>query len=188
MKMKIISKYILINLLGWKINGEFPDVKKSIVIFAPHTSYYDALYGKLFLNRTGINHIFLSKKELFVFPMNILMKWFGSIPVRGVVGKNAIYEVSEILEEAQSIHVVLSPEGTMSKVTKWNKGFYYMAWKANVPIVVGYIDYKKKEIGVKGVIDNLENINTVIRQVNEFYEDVTAKHPENFSLEKKCRL
>jgi len=188
MKIRFISRYVLIKILGWKINGEFPDIRKSIVIFAPHTSYYDALYGKLFLNETGINHIFLSKKELFVFPMNILMKWFGSIPVRGVAGKNAIYEVSEILEGAQSMHIVLSPEGTMSKVTKWNIGFYYLAWKANIPIVVGYIDYKKKEIGVKGVIYNLENVNTVINQITEMYKDVTAKHPENFSLEKKYRV
>jgi len=65
--LKILGghKYILSNILGWKIIGEFPDVKKGFVIFAPHTSYYDALFGKLFLNKIGIKHTFLSKKELF---------------------------------------------------------------------------------------------------------------------------
>jgi len=183
--MKTISQYIFKGVLGWKFKGEFPDVKKSIVIFAPHTSYFDALYGKLLLNEIGIKHIFLSKKELFFFPMNVAMKWYGSIPVGGVINKNAIYQVAQMFEKAKELHIIVSPEGTIKKVVQWNKGFYYMALKANVPIIVGYIDYKKKEIGIKGVIDNLENINAVMHQINSMYKDVTAKYPEKFHLNKK---
>lgn len=183
--MKTISQYILTGVLGWKIRDEFPNVRKSIVIFAPHTSYYDAIYGKLLLKDIGIKHIFLSKKELFFFPMNIVMKWYGSIPVGGVNNKNAIYQVTQMFEKAKELHIIVSPEGTRKKVIQWNKGFYYMALKANVPIIVGYIDYKKKEIGIKGVIDNLENIYDVMHQIKAMYKDVTAKYPENFSLELK---
>lgn len=183
--MTTISGYILTKVLGWKINGEFPDIKKSIIIFAPHTSYYDAVYGKLLFNELGIRYKFLSKKELFYFPMNIFMKWFGSVPVRGVTGENAIYQVAKMLQEEESLHIILSPEGAFAKVTKWDKGFYYMAWRAKVPIIVGYLDYQKKEIGIKGIIDNLENLNTVMLQINTMYKGVTAKYPENFSLEFK---
>lgn len=114
--------------------------------------------------------------------MNILMKWYGAIPVRGVIGQNAIYQVAQMLEDAQNLHVILSPEGGFAKVSKWDKGFYYMAYKAKVPIIVAYLDYKKKEIGIKGVIDNLESLITVMQQINTMYKDVTAKHPRNFSL------
>jgi len=65
--MKTISGYFLTSVLGWKIRGEFPAFKKCIVIFAPHTSYFDAFYGKLFLNEIGSKHTILSKKELFPF-------------------------------------------------------------------------------------------------------------------------
>ena len=58
-----------------------------------------------------------------------------------------------------------------------------MALKANVPIIVGYLDYQKKEIGIKGVINNLENIDSVMQQINLMYSDVTAKYPDKFSLE-----
>jgi hypothetical protein len=115
--------------------------------------------------------------------MNVFLKWYGSIPVRGVKGQNAIYQVAKMFEVSQSLHIALSPEGAFAKTTKWDKGFYYMAWKAKVPILVGYLDYQKKEIGIKGVIDNLENINTVMSQINTMYKDVTAKYPENFSIE-----
>jgi 1-acyl-sn-glycerol-3-phosphate acyltransferase len=181
--MTTISGYILTIALGWKIMGEFPDVKKSIVIFAPHTSYYDALYGKLYLNEIGIKHTFLSKKELFFFPMNIAMKLYGSIPVQGVNNRNTFYQVIEMFDSSDELHIVISPEGTRAKVTHWNKGFFYMASKANVPIIVGYIDYKKKEIGIKGVLENLDNVKTVMQPISLMYKSVSAKYPDKFSLE-----
>jgi len=182
MTMKSISAYLLTDVLGWKIKGEFPDVKKSIIIFAPHTSYHDALYGKLFFTNQCIKYNFLSKNELFFFPMNIAMKLYGSIPVR-LKNINTINHVVKLLNEAQELHIIISPEGAIENVTKWNKGFYYMAVKAKVPIIVGYLDYEKKEIGIKGIIENPDNISTVMQQINLMYKDVTAKYPSKFSLE-----
>jgi 1-acyl-sn-glycerol-3-phosphate acyltransferase len=181
--MTTLSGYILTMFLGWKIRGEFPDFKKSIVIFAPHTSYYDALYGKLYLNELGIKHIFLSKKELFFFPMNIAMNLFGSMPVKGVNNRNTFYQVIEMLDSSDELHIVISPEGTRAKVSHWNKGFFYMASKAQVPIVVGYIDYKKKEIGINGVLENLDNAKTTMQPISLMYKNVSAKYPDKFSLE-----
>lgn len=180
---KTISGFVLEYILGWEIKDNFPNyINSSIVIFAPHTSYFDALYGKLAINEYGINHIFLSKKELFYFPMNLLMKWYGSIPVRGVKGENAIIKVTKILKEDKFMHVVLSPEGKLAKTNKWDKGFYYMASRANVPIIVASIDYKKKEIEIKGIIDSQQDINLMMQQINNMYKNVTAKYPEKFQL------
>lgn len=173
----------ILKTLGWKIVGEFPDIKKSIIIFAPHTAHIDALYGKLGITELGIKYKFLSKKELFFFPMNLAMKKFGSIPVRGVKGKNAIYQVVDILNNSEEMHIIISPEGWIKKVLNWNKGFYYMASKAKVPIVVAFLDYKKKEIGVKGVIYDIRDYKSVIQQINEMYKGVSGKSPEQFVLE-----
>lgn len=151
---------------GLEIDGEFPEEKKSIVIFAPHTAHIDAFYGKLGFNELGIKYLFLSKKELFFFPMSLVMKKFGSIAVRGVKGKNAIYQVADILKNADELHVVISPEGRIYKVDDWNKGFYYMAVKAEVPIVVTYLDYEKKKMGIKGIIHELDNYDEVIAQLS----------------------
>jgi 1-acyl-sn-glycerol-3-phosphate acyltransferase len=183
MQLEIFYKYILTKILGWKINGEFPDIKKSVVIFAPHTSYWDGFFGKLYLKNIGVKHKFLSKKELFKFPLNLLMCTYGSIPVGS--GRNFIFQISEIFNSNKEIHIVLSPEGTRKKVTKWKKGFYYIAKKANVPIVVGYIDYKKKEIGIKGVIKNISDMNNTMNVISKMYKNVNAKYPENFILDKR---
>ena len=176
----IFYKYILTTVLGWKIKGDFPNLNKSVIIFAPHTSYWDAFFGKLYLKNIGIKHKFLSKKELFKFPFHLLMYAYGSIPVSS--GRSFILQISEIFNSNKEFHIVLSPEGTRKKVTKWKKGFYYISKRTNVPIIAGYIDYSKKEIGIKGVIHETENIKSVIREINGYYQNVGAKHPERFSL------
>jgi 1-acyl-sn-glycerol-3-phosphate acyltransferase len=179
--MKTLSGKIL-TLLGWEFVGEFPNVKKSIVIFAPHTAHIDAFYGKLGFNELGIKYLFLSKKELFFFPMNIVMKKFGSMAVRGVKGKNAILQVADILKHTDELNVVISPEGRIYKVNSWNKGFYYMAKKADVPIVVAFLDYGRKQLGIKGIIDDLSDYEKVEVQINEMYKDVKGKNPSDFVL------
>jgi 1-acyl-sn-glycerol-3-phosphate acyltransferase len=178
--MRTISGKIL-EKLGWKITGDFGGLKKSVTIFAPHTAHIDAIYGKLGFTELGVKFKFLSKKELFFFPMNLVMKKFGSIPVRGVVGKNAIYQVVELLNETDELHIVVSPEGWIKRVTKWNKGFFYMAQKANVPIVVGYLDHEKKEMGVKEIIYDTSDFKTVMNKINLIYKDVKGKCPEQFA-------
>jgi len=46
--MKTISKFIL-NQWGWKSVNTLPkDIKKAIIIVAPHTSNYDFIFGILY--------------------------------------------------------------------------------------------------------------------------------------------
>ncbi|GET28696.1 hypothetical protein SD074_08980 [Prolixibacter sp. SD074] len=130
-----------------------------------------------------VNYRFLSKKEFFKFPLKYFFKIYGSIPVSKT--KEYIDYVVELINNSHELHIVLSPEGQLAKTTRWKKGYYYMAVRANVPIVVGYIDYKKKEIGIKKVIYNPTDIHIVRKEIAQLYSDVTAKYPENFSPELK---
>lgn len=176
-------KYIFTNVLGWKIQGELHDVKKSVIIFAPHTSYWDGFYGKLFMMTTGIRYKFLSKKEFFKFPLNYFFKAFGSIPVEK--NKEYINQIAELFRTSSELHIVLSPEGQLARTNHWKKGFYYMATRANVPIVVGYIDYKKKEAGIKGIITETSDLKKTMITIGDMYKDVNAKYPELFALDKR---
>ena len=182
--MKAISETIL-KSLGWEIKDDFINLglDKSIIIFAPHTSYWDGIFGKLYLMTTDINYKFLSKKEFFKFPLNILFTLYGSIPVSR--NKEFINEVTEVLNNNKNLHIILSPEGQLAKTDHWKKGFYYMAKRANVPIVVGYIDYKKKEIGIKGVIKEISSVTDTMNGISDYYKDVNAKYPEYFTLDKR---
>ncbi len=178
--MNTLAKIMLL-ILGWKTKGSFPNLPKSIVIFAPHTSYWDSLYGKLFFMQSAVNHKFITKSEYFKFPQNILLNLYGSIPVSH--NRKYVAEIAQLIKSQNDIHIVISPEGKLAKTIRWKKGFYYMATSANVPIVVGYIDYKKKEVGIKGVVNNMNNLDSTFSQINKMYKDVVAKHPEEFVLD-----
>lgn len=180
--MKIIARLVLVNVLRWKIVGDFPDFKKSVVTFAPHTSYYDGLFGKLYMMSLGVNHKFLSKKELFRFPLKYFFRAYGSIPIDG--SSRYINQIVELFHKNSELHILISPEGQLSKTDHWKKGFYYMASKAKVPIIVGYMDYEKKEIGVKGVIEDIINFNEIMLDINDMYKEVKGRYPENFALDK----
>jgi 1-acyl-sn-glycerol-3-phosphate acyltransferase len=180
--MKQLSEIIL-ESLGWKVIGKFPDMAKSVIIFAPHTSYWDGFYGKLFAMQMGINYKFLSKKEFFKFPLNYFFRLYGSIPVSK--NKEYINEIVSLFEENKNLHLILSPEGQLAKTDHWKKGFYYMATKANVPIVVSYIDYSKKEMGIKGVIHDTSNMNETLNSISNMYIKVKGKYPDEFTLDKR---
>jgi|AZIJ01.1.fsa_nt_gi 1-acyl-sn-glycerol-3-phosphate acyltransferase len=178
-----LPKYILTNTLGWKITGDFPNVEKSIIIFAPHTSYWDGFYGKLYFMQSGVNYKFLSKEEFFKFPMKYFFRAFGSIPVY----KTSAYinDIVKHFENNKQLHIVLSPEGQLAKTEKWKKGFYYMAHKANVPIVIAYLDYQKKEVGIKEVIWDTNDMKETMNNVAKQYDHVMAKYPKEFGLDKR---
>ncbi len=179
-----LEQFVLTKCLRWKVTSDFPEICKSIIVFAPHTSYWDAVIGKLVLRAFGVRHILLSKKELFHFPMSIAMHLFGAMPIGGVKGHNAIHDAVSILDGKDCMHLVICPEGQLAATDHWNPGFYYMAVKAGVPIIVVYLDYAKREAGVKGIIYDLKNQAGVYRRLSEMFADVTARHPENFLLPK----
>lgn len=170
-------------LRGWEIEGFDPErFEKSLLVVAPHTSYCDAFVGKYVLAKLGLEHRFLSASFLFRFPFGPFMRLFGSLPVGGIKGHNSITDVANYFKERERIHIVICPEGQLEPTAKWSPGFVYMAQKAGVPIQIMAIDYKKRKIICRGVITDTSNAREVMRMLPDMYNDVTARHPENFLL------
>lgn len=186
----MISKYlskIILKLLGWTINVKKPNYKKYIAIMAPHTSNWDFIIGKLVYNVLGIKTSFLIKKEMFFFPLNIILRFLGGIPVNRGKNANLVENIIKIFNEKDEFVLTITPEGTRKKVTRWKRGFYFIAQKANVPIFLGYIDYKEKKVGDWGIFIPQDNIEKDMKIIKNYYKNVNAKHPENFRYNlKKC--
>ena len=177
---------IILKILGWKIMGEFPNLEKSVIIFAPHTSNWDLVVGKIYMNEIGIKNRVLVKKELFFFPMNLIMNAIGAIPVdRNDKKNNIIYQATSFFKKNTKFNLVISAEGTRKKVNHWKRGFFHIAQKADVPIVISYLDYKKKEVGIKEVIRDTSDIKETMKVINKMYKNFNPKYPENFTLDKR---
>jgi len=124
------------------------DVKKCVVIGAPHTSNYDFPIAIAALDIMGIKKKYLIKKELFRFPYAILFKATGGIPIVRSKHTRMVDSIINMFDKRKEFVVLIQPEATRSRVDKWKTGFYYVALGAKVPIALGYLDYAKKEADV----------------------------------------
>lgn len=172
---------LILRLMGWKITSVIPHgTKKCVIAVAPHTSYWDFVIGRLAYWLLGVKASFLIKKEVFRFPFKRMLLHMGGIPVdRGRSG-NMVDAVVERFRKSDSLFIVITPEGTRKPVKHWKKGFYYIASQAQVPIALGYLDYAKKEGGVGKVIIPNGDIDAQMKEIKEFYREMTPKHPEKF--------
>ena len=135
----------ILKLFGWKIDERSPvGVKKAVVVMGPHTSNWDFVIGKIAFAHYKVNAKFLIKKDLFFFPLGIILKAIGGVPVDRKKSNNNITEQAvKYFRENEECFMVFTPEGTRSWVPKWRKGFYHMALAAKVPIVLAAGDFKR---------------------------------------------
>jgi 1-acyl-sn-glycerol-3-phosphate acyltransferase len=180
MKIKqIISKFVL-RITGWTTGYDGGDVPKSVICVAPHTSNLDLFYGKLFYNAVGKQSKFLMKKEWFFFPLNLIFKSMGGIPINRGTSSSTTEHLAEEFSRHDTFHLAITPEGTRKKIAEWKKGFYYIALKAGVPIQVAYIDYAKKEMGIKTNFHPTGNAEKDIMKIRSMYEGIRGLHKKNF--------
>jgi len=129
--------------------GGIPSEKKFVVISVPHTSMWDFVWGKFAFGSKKVNPAIFIKKESFFFPLGVILKKLNAKPVnRGPGAIGLVEQVLEHFNKNEKFSVCITPEGTREKVSRWKKGFYFIAQKANVPIYLGYVDYKKKTLGI----------------------------------------
>ena len=176
--IKRLASYIF-HILGWKAEGEIPStIKKYIILAAPHTSNWDFFYGRLFFLMKGIPLKFFIKQEWYFFPFNYLFKALGGIPINRGVNQNMTDQVADVLKQYDELAIMIPPEATRSYNPNWKKGFYYISQKANVPIVLGYIDYENKIGGLGPVFHITDDVEKDIESIKDFYRNIKGKFPE----------
>jgi 1-acyl-sn-glycerol-3-phosphate acyltransferase len=186
--MRFIYQFFL-KITGWKIENNIPPgMTKCIVLAAPHTSNWDFYYAMAFLSILRINSRYTIKKEWMRFPFSLITKPLGGIAIdrspghAGEKRRSLIDVMVELFNQHKELVIIITPEGTRSKVEKWKAGFYHIAMKAKVPIVLGYIDYTKKTAGT-GMVIYPTNYEKDMRTIMKFYRDIKGKHPEQFSID-----
>jgi 1-acyl-sn-glycerol-3-phosphate acyltransferase len=175
---------LFFKLKGFRTTETIPShIKKCVVIAAPHTSNWDFVYAIAAINLFGIKLNYLIKKELFKWPLSIYLNKTGGIAVERSKSNNFVENTIKLFNERENIILVIPPEGTRAKVTKWKSGFYHIAIGANVPLFLGYIDYKEKTAGFGSEVKLTGNKELDIKMIKEFYQSKNAKYPEKFSIE-----
>ncbi len=164
---------------GWKAEGKKPNFKKYVLIAAPHTSNWDFVYTMLVAFILQIKIYMMGKQELFRPPFGKIVKWLGVIPIDRSKSNNTVANIVQTFNKHDELIVVIPPSGTRKKVMYWKSGFYHIARGANVPIVMGYIDYRRKAGGLGMSIIPTGDIDADMVVIRSFYKGVTGKYPEN---------
>ncbi|MBL6591743.1 MAG: 1-acyl-sn-glycerol-3-phosphate acyltransferase [Flavobacteriaceae bacterium] len=169
-----MTKFIFCTLLGWKIFGEIRPVNKCVIIVAPHTHWLDFFVALPVRRILNLEINFIGKKELFFFPLNYLLKYLGGSAVYRNSKSKTVDLIADKFNDKKNYRLALSPEGTRKKVDKWKTGFYYIAKKANVPIVSVSIDAKKKEVIFSKPFYPTDNIDKDFAHLKKFYRGVVG--------------
>ncbi|MBF0204765.1 MAG: lysophospholipid acyltransferase family protein [Desulfamplus sp.] len=175
--MHWLSRFFLY-VTGWKAEGKRPNFKKYVLIAAPHTSNWDFVYTLLVAFALKINIHLMGKQELLKPPFGPILKWLGVIPIDRSKSNNMVTLMIQTFDEHEELAIVIPPTGTRQKVMYWKSGFYHIAKGANIPIVMGFIDYGRKTGGLGPYIIPTGDIEFDMLKVHAFYADITAKYPE----------
>ena len=161
---------------GWHMRGEWPDLPKMVIIAAPHSTGWDAVWGLAAKLALGVRVSFLAKHELFWWPLGPLLRALGGIPTdrsgpRGVVGG-----VVQAFQQAERLWLAIAPEGTRRRVEKWKSGFWHIASGAGVPVTCVYFHYPERVIGIGPAFDTTGDLAADMARIREFYRPWQGKH------------
>lgn len=159
----------ILRLGGWKMVGEFPDLKKAVLIGAPHSSNWDGVWGFSALLALGLDLRILGKKELFWGPLGWLMRVLRVIPIDRSAPGGFVAQSIQAMRDADAMWIGLAPEGTRKRVDQWKSGFWKLAKGADVPVMLVYFHYPDRVIGIGPVIEMSDDMDADMAKIRAWY-------------------
>jgi 1-acyl-sn-glycerol-3-phosphate acyltransferase len=172
-----LARFIL-KTCGWEAVGEVPPLDKAVFVAAPHTSNWDGIWLLVYKVALRVDIRFLAKHTLFWWPLGTLLKALGAMPIDRSVAHDTVNQLIETFATEDHLFLALAPEGTRRWKPYWKTGFYQIAKSANVPIVLAFIDYKNKRLGVGITLPEGQTLAQDLNSIREFYAPFTAAVPK----------
>ncbi|MEZ5460538.1 lysophospholipid acyltransferase family protein [Dokdonella sp.] len=161
---------------GWQLAGEMPDVPRAILIAAPHSSWWDGVWGLGVKIAIGADVSFMAKRELFFWPLGWFLRKLGGIPIERSATRGVVEQMAARLRDSTQLWIGIAPEGTRKKVSKWKTGFWHIARKADVPIVLVYFHYPERTIGFGPLFHTTDDMEADLDRLRDFYAPWRGKY------------
>ena len=174
-----------LKLAGWRVEGALPaQAGKCVLIAAPHTSNWDLPYTLMAAFALQLNPYWMGKASIFGPPFGALMRWLGGIAVRREQSNNLVAASAEALRAADGpVQLIVPPEGTRGKTRQWKTGFYWIAHAAGLPIVLAYMDYADKRVGLGPLFTPSGDIERDMIAIKAFYAPFRGKNAQQFDAQ-----
>jgi 1-acyl-sn-glycerol-3-phosphate acyltransferase len=177
--IRLLAKLFL-RANGWQSEGRRPAARRFVLIAAPHTSNWDLVYLLAIGATVDVKVNWMGKHQLFRGPMGWLMRKVGGVPVRRDRSNDLVAQMAQALDRAPAMALTVPPEATRAYVPFWKSGFYHIARTAQVPIVMGYLDYARKRGGFGPELIPTGDMRQDMDEIRAFYADKTGRHPDQF--------
>jgi 1-acyl-sn-glycerol-3-phosphate acyltransferase len=170
---------VVYRLLGWKCVGRTPPFPKFVIIAAPHTSNWDGFLLILAAAMLNLDLSYFGKDSLFKGLVGWFLRYTGGIPLDRSRNQSFVSQAVSWFDRHERFAVGVAPEGTRRFTRGWKTGFYYIALQARVPVVLGFIDYARKEAGILNeTLWPSGDIEKDFEQLESLYSPLTPRHPE----------
>jgi 1-acyl-sn-glycerol-3-phosphate acyltransferase len=176
---KLVARLFL-RLTGWRPEGARPNVPRFVLIAAPHTSNWDLAYLLALATVFDLKISWMGKHVLFRPPLGWLMRRSGGIPIVRHLRGNMVDQMADTLRNSEQMALVVPSEGTRGHTPYWKSGFYHIARSADVPIVMGYLDYPRKRGGFGPALQTTGDVRLDMDEIRAFYAGKTGKYPDLF--------
>lgn len=173
----ILAKWIL-RLWGFTYDNYPNHIKKMILVVVPHTSSWDFPLGLLIRAAWKARVGYVGKAALFKFPQSIFFRAFGGMPVDRTKNNKLVDDIAAMFSKREEMVIALAPEGTRKRVESLKSGFYYIAKKAQVPILMVKFDIANKHIGVASPFMVHERLQDTMKHVSQYYKGTIGFIPE----------
>ena len=175
-----LAKFIL-RAGGWTAVGDLPDTPRAVFIAAPHTSNWDAFWALVYTVSINAEIHFFAKNTVFWFPLGTILRALGGIPLDRSRAGAAVQLAVDKFNTNDLFYFGLAPEGTRKKTDGWKSGFYRIAERANVPVYLGFLDYKHKRLGIGRRLDLSGDQEADLQVCRDFYADIEGRWPDKTS-------
>lgn len=178
-----LTAYVYLKVTGWRYFSNVEQPRKFIILAGPHTSNWDFPIMIASASLIGARPYWMGKKGLFRFPLTTFFRWMGGLPIDRSKRNSVVDQMVQYFEQADDLCVLIPPEGTRKASEQWKSGFYHIARQGNVPLILGYLDYKKKECAFGETFSLTDDYEADMKYIQQYYAGKAAKHPENFAGE-----
>lgn len=175
-----------LQLCGWRLIDDFPNIPKAVVIGGPHTSNWDGIFTLAAMMQIGLDAKLMIKDSALKGPLGPMLRWMGCLPIDRSKATGVVEQTVEAFNSRDKCMMVVAPEGTRGGAAQWKTGFYHIAHQAGVPIVLATADYVKKEIAFPAVFEPSGDVQRDLVEIQKHFARINACHPEKLSAPLKA--
>ena len=166
----------LLRLSGWRLLGELPDVPKLIIIGAPHSSYWDGVWGLMMKVALRLDIKIMIKREVLDSPLGLVLRPLCMIGINRKAALNVVGQMVRRFADHPRMWLGITPEGTRKHVKHWKSGFLRIAREADVPILPVFLDYPTRTFTLGTPVHATDDPDADMARIRALFRGYRGKH------------